>query len=81
MSVSDEIAILERLEHVHELCKSILQTADDRLLRGILHEISVMELEIWFEQDRRAGHPWAQPSANTSGCRGSVPLRSPCGMG
>ncbi len=60
MTISDEIEVLNRFEHVHNLAKSILTSADDRLLKSMLSELSSMEMAIWFEMDRRAGKPWAQ---------------------
>lgn len=60
MTITDEIEVLNRFEHVHELAKSILPSADERFLRSMLSELSAMELAIWLEFDRRAGKPWAQ---------------------
>jgi hypothetical protein len=59
MTSVQEVFIISKFEHARDLMNLILSQADERLLCEIMGNLSAMEVDIWLEQDRRAGKPWA----------------------
>jgi hypothetical protein len=65
VTISDELAILSRFEHLQDVIKTIVSSADDRLLKDISCDLDAMQISIWVELDRRAGKPWARSDGGT----------------
>jgi hypothetical protein len=67
MRVAEELSILSMFQNLRGLAKANLSRADERLLRAIVSELAAIEVDIWLEQDRRAGKPWTRSGGKIRG--------------